>query len=105
MTPSDLLAALTARGVELVARGDKLRFRPVEKLTADEVELIRRHKPVILSLLRSEGREAAPIIPGTEHFSIWVDGVACEWPEFRVGYHYDVRQPSRLRGLLSPRKK
>jgi hypothetical protein len=40
-----------------------------------------------------------PIIEGTEHFSIWVDDPAGEWPEFVPGLHYDLRQPSRLRPL------
>ena len=38
MTPATLLSDLTARGVEFRAQGDKLRFCPVERLTADEVE-------------------------------------------------------------------
>jgi hypothetical protein len=42
-----------------------------------------------------------PIIEGTEHFSIWVDDAEGPWPEFIPGYHYDIRQPSRLRGLCS----
>src|SRR4051812_13536052 len=44
-----------------------------------------------------------PIIPGTEHFSIWVDDPDGRWPEFIPGHHYDIRQPSRLRPLCSPR--
>jgi hypothetical protein len=42
-----------------------------------------------------------PIIEGTEHFSVWVDNTNGDWPEFVPGYHYDIRQPSRLRGLLA----
>jgi hypothetical protein len=42
-----------------------------------------------------------PIVQGTEHFSIWVDDDAGTWPEFIAGYHYDFRQPSRLRPLLA----
>jgi len=47
-----------------------------------------------------------PIIEGSEHFSLYVrlyvDPDARHWPEFVPGLHYDVRQPSRLRGLCSP---
>jgi len=54
-----------------------------------------------------------PIIEGTEHFSLWLrsPGVPSPgfvkawanepWPEFIPGYHHDIRQPSRLRPLLS----
>ena len=45
---------------------------------------------------------ARPIIEGTEHFSLWVDDAEGSWPEFIPGYHYDIRQPSRLRPLCSP---
>ncbi len=44
----------------------------------------------------------APIIEGTEHFSLWVDDTLGPWPEFIPGHHYDLRQPSRLRGMLAP---
>jgi len=102
MTPAALLADLTARGVEFKVNGDKLRFRPVERLSPDEVETIRQHKAAIIKLLRSGEREAAPIISGTEHFSLWVDDPLGPWPEFIPSFHYDVRQPSRLRGFCSP---
>lgn len=110
-SPATLLSDLTARGVEFQANGDNLRFRPMDRLTPDEVEAVRRHKVVILKLLRSEGREAPPIIKpwpiveGTEHFSIWVEDEAGPWPEFIPGVHYDFRQPSRLHGLCVPRIK
>jgi hypothetical protein len=60
-SPAALLTELAARGVEFQANGDKLRFRPIEKMTPEEVEAIRQYKPVILKLLRSEAREAAPL--------------------------------------------
>jgi hypothetical protein len=43
---------------------------------------------------------AWPIIEGTEHFSLYIDDADAVWPEFVPGYHYDIRQPSRLRPLL-----
>jgi hypothetical protein len=104
MTPATLLSDLTARGVEFQANGDKLRFRPVDLVKPGEIEAIRQHKLVILKLLRSEGREAAPIIPGIEHFNIWIDDPAAPLTEFVPGFHYDIRQRSRLRALCSPRE-
>jgi hypothetical protein len=106
-TPSAIIADLTARGVEFHVQGDKLRFRPVEKVSASEVELIRRLKPEIIALLhdpitRTAG-SAWPIIEGTDHFNLYVDSADGDWPEFVPGYHYDIRQPSRLRPLCSAR--
>ncbi len=43
-----------------------------------------------------------PFVEGREHFSLWVESADGPWPEFIPGYHVDVRQPSRLRGLCSP---
>ena len=107
MTPAALLSDLSARGVEFEIAGDRLRFRPTELLKPGEIKAVRLHKDVILKLLRSELREAAPIKPwpivaGTEHFSLWIDDPSGPLPEFIPGYHYDVRQPSRLRPLCQP---
>ena len=58
----------------------------------------------------------APVVPGDEHFSIWLKEPGQPaprfikawtneaWPEFVEGFHYDVRQPSRLTGLCGPHK-
>jgi hypothetical protein len=57
---------------------------------------------------------ACPVAPGDEHFSIWLKEPGepaprfiTAWvdamPEFIPGLHYDIRQPSRLTGLCSPR--
>jgi hypothetical protein len=43
-----------------------------------------------------------PIVEGAEHFSLWINDPAGPLPEFVSGHHYDVRQPSQLRGLCSP---
>lgn len=100
MTPATLLSELTARGVEFVADGDKLRFRPADQVMPDEVALIRQHKATLLKLLAPE---PWPIIEGTERFSLWVsDDSGAPWPEFVPGVHFDIRQPSRLRPLCSP---
>ena len=41
-----------------------------------------------------------PIVPGYEHFSVYVDDEFGPWPEFIPGYHFDIRQPSRLRAAV-----
>jgi hypothetical protein len=101
MTPASLISELAARGVELQAYGDNVRFRPAEKLTADEVDVIRRHKAVILKLLRPESGHITNGHKGGEHFSLWLHDPDSPWPEFIPGYHYDIRQPSRLLPLCS----
>jgi hypothetical protein len=62
-------------------------------------------KAVVLAAIQS-GRSGTaappPIIFGEHHFSIWVDDADGPWEEFIPGYHYDIRQPSRLRTLLAP---
>lgn len=57
MTAATLIADLTARGVELQASANMVRFRPVEKVTAADVEALRRYKGTILKLLRGEGHD------------------------------------------------
>jgi hypothetical protein len=55
MTTAELLTDLIARGIEFQAHGDKLRFRPAERLTPIDIDNIRRHKPTMLAMLRAEG--------------------------------------------------
>lgn len=123
MTPAVLLSALVARGVELQADRDKLRFRPMELVKPGEIEAIRQHKAAILKLLQSNAVEDNavedmqvveapgtsptrwPIIEGSEHFSIYVESEDGDWPEFIPGYHYDIRQPSRLQPLCKGQPK
>ncbi|MGD8453221.1 MAG: hypothetical protein PVJ57_15490 [Phycisphaerae bacterium] len=50
-TPATLLAELTALGIELQARGDRLRFRPQSAMTAELVARVNTHKPGLLALL------------------------------------------------------
>jgi hypothetical protein len=56
MTTAELVTALVSRGVELRAKGDKVCFRPADRLTEDDIDQIRRHKWALLGLLRAEGR-------------------------------------------------
>ena len=55
MNAAELLTTLVTRGVEFRAHGDKLRFRPLERLSPIDVENLREHKATIIRLLRSEG--------------------------------------------------
>ena len=41
-----LVADLQARGVTLEPRGDRLAVRPVSRLTREELEALRRYKPL-----------------------------------------------------------
>lgn len=47
-----LMAELTAQGIELRARGDRLQFRPASALTAGLADRVQRHKHELLALLR-----------------------------------------------------
>jgi tubulysin polyketide synthase-like protein len=50
----DLVMRLRTRGVELVAIGDRLRFRPAHRVTAEEREELRLRKDELLRLLRGD---------------------------------------------------
>jgi hypothetical protein len=63
VTPANLIARLRARGVELVATRDRLRFRPADWLTADELAALRAHKAKILTILRAEAETPVPSGP------------------------------------------
>jgi hypothetical protein len=58
MTALDLLTELQGRGVELVAAGDKLRYRPRSAVEPDLLPVMREHKADILRMLAQ--RPAAP---------------------------------------------
>lgn len=62
MNAAALVADLRARGVTLRPDGDRLRVRPAEALTPQELETLRRHKAEVLALLAPgvEPRSAAP---------------------------------------------
>jgi hypothetical protein len=64
MTAEALLVTLRARGVLLVAAGDRLRYRPAGRVSAGERAALSEHKAELLALLRAEAdpvawREAA----------------------------------------------
>ncbi len=53
-TAAALLAELTRQGIELQARGNRLRYRPRAALTPELVEQVRARKSELLSLLAPE---------------------------------------------------
>ncbi|MBM3946420.1 MAG: hypothetical protein FJ315_03330 [SAR202 cluster bacterium] len=48
---TELLVLLRSKGIEVQADGNRLRFRPADALTPDELELLRAHKAEIIRLL------------------------------------------------------
>lgn len=56
--PIDVLNELRARGVELRAQGNRLRFRPVDRVTPDLLARLREHKAELLAILDGPGRWA-----------------------------------------------
>jgi len=56
-----LLTELVRRGIELQPYGDRLRYRPRSALTPELAERVRRHKPVLLALLRQDRPSEAPL--------------------------------------------
>jgi hypothetical protein len=56
-----LLANLRGRGIELRGAGDRLRFRPADALTAEDLELLRLHKAELLALLAERAEGAGPV--------------------------------------------
>jgi hypothetical protein len=52
-----LYTELTERGVTLYREGDKLRFRPLSKVSKEEVERLKENKAELLDLLSFYGKE------------------------------------------------
>jgi len=57
MTAKVLLAELRGRGLEVMAEGDLLRYRPKSAITPELLDRLRAHKPSLLKLLAWEGRD------------------------------------------------
>jgi hypothetical protein len=63
---ADLLAKLDALGIQLEADGDRLRFRPREKVTADLAAQMKAHKaelPAELDVRRRIREQLAQLVP------------------------------------------
>src|SRR5215204_6302574 len=58
MSAKTLLSELRGRGVEVVAEGELLRFRPRAAVTPELLDRLRAHKPSLLNLLEWERRKA-----------------------------------------------
>lgn len=59
-----LVAELRARGVELRAVGDRLRYKPASALTPADVEVLRKHKEAVIALLRRSAQPWVDLSPG-----------------------------------------
>jgi len=53
MNAAELLSTLVARGIEFQVHGDKIRFRPAERLSAEEIKALRENKPELLKMLQA----------------------------------------------------
>ena len=60
---TDLLAELNGLGVELAADGDRLRFRPRKKVTAELAARLKAHKAELLVLLQPSPPTGPPAMP------------------------------------------
>jgi hypothetical protein len=62
---AELLATLQARGVTLEPRGDKLRLRPADRLSPEDLDRLRALKPAILALLAPPPAPSSALDPAT----------------------------------------
>ena len=60
----DLLARLTALGIEVLRDGDRIGLRPKDRVTTEIREAVKEHKPEILSALKDPSEEAYSILRG-----------------------------------------
>jgi hypothetical protein len=56
-----LVADLRSRGVTLEPRGERLAVRPADRVTPDELEVLRQRKAEVLALLRSPPPDPAEV--------------------------------------------
>ena len=54
-----LLADLHAAGVAVTVAGDRLRYRPVDRVTADQLARMRAHRAALVALLTDREQEIA----------------------------------------------
>ncbi len=62
-----IIIRLSARGVALTTDGNHLHARPASRVTADDLEAIRHHKPAIIRLLRQMIEAADPAADEPPH--------------------------------------
>lgn len=84
MTASDLLSDLRARGVELVAAGDRIRFRPADALTDADRAALRDHRAEIIVLLAGDFAPVGDLATGDWVHLIGRDGATHNVEPWRV---------------------
>ena len=62
--PLDIVKELQARGVELRVEGERLRFRPADRVTPDLLARLREQKPALLAFLRPDPRDDPDVKAG-----------------------------------------
>src|SRR5262245_57076150 len=62
MRPVDLIRELDRIGVDLVVEGDKLRFRPVDRVPPEVLAALRTHKGAVMRLVRVRGAVQGRIV-------------------------------------------
>jgi amino acid adenylation domain-containing protein len=94
MTATELLSELEARGIELWAEGDRLRFRaPEGALTSDLRERLAQHRTEVLALLRERGAHQGLEYPlSHQQRSLWfLHQTAPQSAAYNVGFAARVR--------------
>jgi hypothetical protein len=71
MTPAGLLATLYTRGVEVQAHHGRLRWRPKEAMTPEELDLLTQHKTQLLAILAPQAASLPPLQPSEPSAKPW----------------------------------
>jgi hypothetical protein len=62
MTLQDLLTQLVSRGIQLSRAGDRLCYRPVERMTPELAAVIRAHKSELMALSACDCCDCWPLM-------------------------------------------
>jgi len=95
-----LMAELTAQGIELRARGDRLQFRPVSALTAEWADRVQRHKQELLALLRQATSE--PLETTAQREALRFLRVAVPRPDGRGWWDQSAVLDPAIRAAIGP---
>ncbi len=93
MNAVEILSELQAQGVELLAAGDRLRYRPVERVAPALLDELQAHKDEILELL---GDRVADSLGGVEAASV----TAAEVCQMRLSDFASARLVIRVRSKV-----
>jgi hypothetical protein len=105
LTAAALVADLQTRGVTLESRGDKLRVRPVSRLSPDELESLRAHKAEVLAVLRADRHaQAVTLDPVTVRQALGSDPDAHALGRLKLDVLAGVRALEReiASGMINP---